>query len=433
MKKWNRIVASLLVGVTLLTACHDTNVAKEYSSEELKQAKQKIEYNLGQLNKNVSDAEKEKQVMTVAEIQECVKEREKENLIEPNAREAYLRKEFDEWITGITQKYYGVEDEEETEPAPVKENNNDRIYAYLESVMKKSEVASLKKKIDQYIETGDEEAYDFAQRRFDALKDVNGNLLLFLLVQYPNQKTERVYRVKGESIQEEPFLSEQSTEKRRWFQFFRKELKSTQKEESFSNEKENIILASIPKVIKRENLKNFDYILLCTDGKSYGLASVIESPDGDGSGTRWLMQIDSNDLDDDFYGTLVHEYGHYLTLNQTQADYTEDYDIKNYCEIGMVTKKDSLLNQFYQTFWKDYVLEEFPTKYSFYVRNQDAFVSDYAATDPTEDIAETFRVFVMEKKPTGNTIRDKKVRFLYDWPGYPELRREIRKNLKLDK
>ena len=115
MKKWNRIVASLLVGVTLLTACHDTNVAKEYSSEELKQAKQKIEYNLGQLNKNVSDAEKEKQVMTVAEIQECVKEREKENLIEPNAREAYLRKEFDEWITGITQKYYGVEDEEETE------------------------------------------------------------------------------------------------------------------------------------------------------------------------------------------------------------------------------------------------------------------------------------------------------------------------------
>ena len=99
----------------------------------------------------------------------------------------------------------------------------------------------------------------------------------------------------------------------------------------------------------------------------------------------------------------------------------------------MVTKKDSLLNQFYQTFWKDYVLEEFPTKYSFYVRNQDAFVSDYAATNPAEDIAETFRVFVMEKKPTGNTIRDKKVQFLYDWPGYPELRKEIRKSLQLDK
>ena len=71
-----------------------------------------------------------------------------------------------------------------------------------------------------------------------------------------------------------------------------------------------------------------------------------------------------------------------------------------------------MLNQFYQTFWKDYVLEEFPTKYSFYVRNQDAFVSDYAATNPAEDIAETFRVFVMEEKPTGNKIRDKKVRFL---------------------
>lgn len=433
MKKWNRIVASLLVGVTLLTACHDTNVAKEYSSEELKQAKQKIEYNLGQLNKNVSDAEKEKQVMTVAEIQECVKEREKENLIEPNAREAYLRKEFDEWITGITQEYYGVEDEDETDSEPIEGNNQDRIYAYLETVMNKSEVASLKKKIDCYNKAGDQEAYDFAKERLDTLKDVNGNLLLLLLVEYPEQKTEKIYRVQGESIQEEPFLLENTAKKRKWYQFLKKDSELTQKEESFSKEKEDVILASIPKVVKDEDLKKFDYILFCTDGEFSTMASVIESPDGDGSGTRWLMQIDSNDLDDDFYGTLVHEYGHYLTLNQTQADYTEDYDIKNYCEIGMVTKKDSLLNQFYQTFWKDYVLEEFPTKYSFYVRNQDSFVSDYAATNPAEDIAETFRVFVMEEKPTGDKIRDKKVRFLYDWPGYPELRREIRKNLKLDK
>lgn len=433
MKKWNRVVASLLLGVMLLTGCHDTNRAKEYSPEELKLAKQKIEYNLGQMNDHISDAEKEKQVITVAEIQEYVKEREKDNIIEPNAREAYLRKEFDQWITGLTEKYYDIEDEDETDSEPIEGNNEDRIYAYLKTVMKENEVALIKRKIDRYNDAGDDEAYDFAKERLEKLKDVNGNLLLLLLVEYPDQKTEKVYRVQGESIQEEPLVWENTTQKRNWFQIFKKETQSTQEEESLSKEKENVILTTVPKVVRNNDLKKFDYLLLCTDGEFSTMASVIESPDGDGSGTRWLMQIDSNDMDNDFYGTLIHEYCHYLTLNQTQVDYTEDYDIKNYCEIGMVTKKDSLLNQFYQTFWKDYVLEEFPTKYSFYVRNQDAFVSDYAATNPAEDIAETFRVFVMEKKPTGNTIRDKKVQFLYDWPGYPELRKEIRKSLQLDK
>lgn len=433
MKKWNRMVASLLVGVILLTGCNDTNIAKEYSLEELEQAKQKIEYNLGQMKEHISDQEKEKQLMTVAEIQELVKEREQENLIEPNAREARLRKEFDNWITGLTEKYYGVEDEDEPESEPIKGNNQDRIYAYLETVMKKSQVALLKQKIDRFNKEGDQKAYDFAKERLNTLKGVNGNLLLFLLVEYPEQKTEKVYRIQGESIQEEPFLSENTVPKRKWYHFLQKDSESTQEVEPFSKEKEDVILESIPKVVKDEDLKKFDYLLFCTDGEFSTLASVIESPDGDGSGTRWLMQIDSNDLENDFYGTLIHEYCHYLTLNQTQVDYTEDYDIKNYCDIGMVTKKDSLLNQFYQTFWKDYLLEEFPTKYSFYVRNQDAFVSDYAATNPAEDIAETFRVFVMEDKPKGNTIRDKKVQFLYDWPGYPELRNQIRKNLQLDK
>ena len=48
---------------------------------------------------------------------------------------------------------------------------------------------------------------------------------------------------------------------------------------------------------------------------------------------------------------------------------------------------------------------------------------------PEEDIAESFRVFVLSDQPTSDSIRDQKVRFFYDYKEFVAWREEIRNAL----
>ena len=56
-------------------------------------------------------------------------------------------------------------------------------------------------------------------------------------------------------------------------------------------------------------------------------------------------------------------------------------------------------------------------------------MTDYAATNPGEDIAESWTHFVINDKPSGDSIADQKVRFFYDYPELVELRDKIRARL----
>jgi hypothetical protein len=62
-------------------------------------------------------------------------------------------------------------------------------------------------------------------------------------------------------------------------------------------------------------------------------------------------------------------------------------------------------------------------------RPRDQFVTDYAATNPAEDLAETFTIFVTEDRPTGDTIADQKVQLLWADADLVELRAQIRSAL----
>ena len=65
--------------------------------------------------------------------------------------------------------------------------------------------------------------------------------------------------------------------------------------------------------------------------------------------------------------------------------------------------------------------------YDFYQTHRDQFVGDYAVTHPAEDIAESFTYFVFSPKPSGNSIRERKIRFFYEYPELIRLRGEILK------
>ena len=130
---------------------------------------------------------------------------------------------------------------------------------------------------------------------------------------------------------------------------------------------------------------------------------------------------------------IVHETAHIITQNDTQVSSKPPESVYASETEAFLDQyqKDSYLYQFFTKFWSDiydeYLKSTDPS--AFYSKYQDQFVSDYAAMVPEEDIAESFRVFVLSDQPTSDSIRDQKVRFFYDYKEFVAWREEIRNAL----
>ena len=66
---------------------------------------------------------------------------------------------------------------------------------------------------------------------------------------------------------------------------------------------------------------------------------------------------------------------------------------------------------------------------SFYNTYQDQFLTDYAHTNPAEDIAESFTFFILSARPELDSIASEKNLFFYEYPELIELRMQILKNI----
>ena len=192
-----------------------------------------------------------------------------------------------------------------------------------------------------------------------------------------------------------------------------------------------------------------------TDGENNTLAAVAQTYD---DVELWGLELDYADTQDYYYlsFTLVHEFAHLFTLAPSQVSPSiaifnnpDDNDIyldeisacSNYFPGEGCSNTDSYINQFYDQFWFDIYdewneinLEEDEDLYyekldDFYYKYEDQFLTDYAATNPAEDIAESFGFFVFSEKPAGNTIAEQKILFFYQYPELIELRTEILNNL----
>ncbi|HEU0291661.1 MAG TPA: hypothetical protein VFR47_02945 [Anaerolineales bacterium] len=169
---------------------------------------------------------------------------------------------------------------------------------------------------------------------------------------------------------------------------------------------------------------------------------------------KWRLYINLVEFNDpeSVVDTLAHEYGHMLTLNGNQVtalpdeyglerEQTDFDKMRAKCNGQFFSGYEcaiekSYLNEFGNRFWvgdvydtwvqvfllseKDQsAIDEFYTKYS------DQFVTDYAATNPHEDIAESWTEFIMRPKPTGTSIADQKILFFYEFPELVQLRSEV--------
>ena len=188
----------------------------------------------------------------------------------------------------------------------------------------------------------------------------------------------------------------------------------------------------------RESVTSF---AIFTDGESETLAWVEPVTD---DLSEWRLGLDVVDVEsdpDEFLYTLLHEYSHIFTLSPPQVDLgggtCSYYETDEGC-----TEPDSYLSAFYEQFWTDIwdewqafqdepdesLYEDYLTE--FYEAHEDEFITEYAATDPSEDIAECWSYFIMDPRPNGDTIAEEKILFFYDYPEMVEMRDEIQARLE---
>ncbi len=161
---------------------------------------------------------------------------------------------------------------------------------------------------------------------------------------------------------------------------------------------------------------------------------------------RWILAVDIADAEADPQEldlTIVHEYGHVLTLGSDQVtpvSAASDQAGQQQCRPQFYTgegcaKDGSFLDAFFQNFWNGRMIDmlrsgtradegsglsgQFP----------DHFVTEYASTDPIEDIAESFAYYVIHGAEGGATVKDQKIRFFENFPSLVKLRADMRESL----
>lgn len=204
----------------------------------------------------------------------------------------------------------------------------------------------------------------------------------------------------------------------------------------------------INKILPEKYINKISKMEIFTDGKDNTLAYVTEDKE---SNYKWKVAFDiqdcydfNNDFNSNFDKTLVHEFMHIISLENCQM---KDKSLSNNNTLILpegCLKEDSYLNLFYNKFWynhKSYIdLQELNTmnqkelsnlQINFYLNHKNEFISMYAALNPVEDIAETFINFIFFDLPIGNSIKEEKIKFLYNFSELVDIRNYIRKNLEL--
>ncbi len=121
--------------------------------------------------------------------------------------------------------------------------------------------------------------------------------------------------------------------------------------------------------------------------------------------------------------TIIHELGHILTLNRGQLSTNES--CQNLALEEGCANQGSYLNTFYNKFWKGFKAE---AKAEF---DADKFVTEYAASNVTEDAAESWAFFVMDKdaENLGDSKKEQKIKHFYSFPELVSIRQDMRKVL----
>lgn len=177
-------------------------------------------------------------------------------------------------------------------------------------------------------------------------------------------------------------------------------------------------------------------------GEDSGTAGYVYNTTDDLS--KWEMGIAIDfayeggfNADGELAYTIIHEFGHILTLEIAQVDASiSESNCTNYFVGEGCARKEAYINKLQTNFWADIadehskLGENFEEQDQFYEKYKDRFVTNYASTNPGEDIAEVFATFVTRNGGVnGNAIAEQKIQLMYDHSELIGLRNFIRGNM----
>ncbi len=190
----------------------------------------------------------------------------------------------------------------------------------------------------------------------------------------------------------------------------------------------------LSKLLPADRMDRITNIYEDSDGYD-GVTAYVDSSDG----KKWDLAIDPADVDIEnniknrgeysALATLIHEYAHIESLNNTQVKYDDHTPKKGelLLEEGSA-KKDAYITEFAKKFWSKDMMKE--AKNGSLIADKDSFVTEYAASNAVEDFAESFARFVLDEKKKGNKLVDKKINFFYNYPELVKLREHMNKAIE---
>lgn len=171
------------------------------------------------------------------------------------------------------------------------------------------------------------------------------------------------------------------------------------------------------------------------DPESDTLAYVASADDP----TKWVFAANlAYDGDRDLLMvTLIHEYAHMPSLGADDTDPSAFECDTEWAGAGCLLP-DSDLQRFADRFWDGYTDApardnvDADTAWDFYQAHDADFVSDYAATNVSEDFAETFATYVVEPDVDAtDSVVARKFAFFDSLPEYASARERIRAEFDL--
>jgi hypothetical protein len=166
-----------------------------------------------------------------------------------------------------------------------------------------------------------------------------------------------------------------------------------------------------------------------------------------GDGVTWTLALDAEEGEAaitsgdpehcaTFDKTIAHEVGHVISFNTAPPTGMEKYgfffDEESYWAKGVY------LSEFYNIFWRGHYphgnsREAWGDASFRYKDEPTAYVTEYAASDPSEDFAESFAYFVLGPSPYGGTLKEGKMRFFSFFPNLLKDRTLMRAGLASSK
>lgn len=147
----------------------------------------------------------------------------------------------------------------------------------------------------------------------------------------------------------------------------------------------------------------------------------------DDSREHWLLMLDTtgavepHELD----RTMVHEYAHLMTLRLAQVPNLDFNCVTTLSISEGCPNEGSYLDAFADAFYSE--TRNGDEELDYY---EEDFVTEYAATNVIEDIAESFAEWVVHpERWEGDTLADEKVWFFEEYPELVQLKEDIRENL----